>query len=390
MAAGSPTSASADLGAWAYWPDNPFWSFQFIRLVEQANTGGSDFSEAEAVARNLPVGDAEAWYAGFTALAERLESEAERAHADGHVVSARETWLRASNYHRAAGFFLSPADERHAGRVIARRRCFGAAAEHSEGAIEPVEVPYEDTTLPGYMFAPPAGTPRPAPAAIIFGGADAVAEEMYFFLGRALAERGFAVLAFDGPGQGEALRRGIVARPDFEVAVRAVVDHLLERNDVDGDQIVLVGQSLGGYYASRAAAFEPRLKACVIWGALYDLHRIFEGHLARADATAAHFVEQFKLILGVADVEAIMSTLEAFTLDGIAERIRTPTLIVHGEADMLCPIEDAHRTFGEIPTDEKDLIVYPRGEPGCTHCQVDALPLVTFDICNWLERRIRS
>ena len=387
----APARGASELGAFAYWPENLFWSFQFIRLVGEASVGGADFTECHQVARNLPVGDADAWYDGFRTLARALDDRAATADAAGHVVSARDTWLRSSNYHRAAGFFLSPLDDRHAGAVLDRRRAFQAAAARMEPAIQPVEIPYEATTLPGYIFPAAPGARRPTPGAVIFGGADAVAEEMYFFLGRALADRGITVLAFDGPGQGEALRRGIVGRHDWEVPVAAAVDLLAARDEVDGDRIGLVGQSLGGYYASRAAAFEPRLKACVVWGQNYDVHSWLVDRLSRDDDPAVpHFVEQLGVILGVEGAEAVLARLEPFSLDGVAERIDCPTLILHGANDLLCDLDHAQRTLREIPHPVKELILYPEDTPGSTHCQVDALPLVQHDICNWLERQIAA
>ena len=179
------------------------------------------------------MGDGEARLQAFTSLAVAVEATAEKDAAAGHRVSARDGYLRASNYHRSAGFFLSPADPRHGVAVLARRRCFGAAAALSEAEIEAVEIPYGETTLPGYRFGPAGPGENPGPAVITFGGTDAVAEEMYFFIGRSLAERGFTVLAMDGPGQGEALRRGIHGRPDWEVPVGAAIDFLEAREDVD-------------------------------------------------------------------------------------------------------------------------------------------------------------
>jgi dienelactone hydrolase len=382
-----PTT-STQFGAYAYWPENPFWSFQLIRLVEQACAGGSDFTEVHTVARDLPVGDVEAWHDGFRGLADELEREAGDAARGGHRVSARDAFFRASNYHRAAAFFLSPTDERHADAVLARRRCFVAAAEHHDAPIEPVEIPFGDVTLPGYRFGPPARDER-GPGTLVFGGADAVAEEMYFFLGRALAERGFTVLAFDGPGQGEALRRGIHARPDWEVAATAAYEVLAAREDVDGTRIGLVGQSLGGLYATRAAAFEPRLHAVVVWGALYDLCATVKEHVDRSGATGVHYLEQYRVMLGLDDVDDVLPGLAPFTLAGVPEQMRTPTLIVHGQDDMLCPVGDAHRVMREMPGAQNKLIVYPSGEPGCTHCQVDALPLVQTNIADWLEDMAR-
>jgi dipeptidyl aminopeptidase/acylaminoacyl peptidase len=383
------SSTTTALGAYAYWPENPFWSFQLLRLIEQANVGGSDFSELHGAVKDLAVGDDEAWLQAFSSLASSVEATADADAAAGHRVSARDGYLRATNYHRSAGFFLSPADPRHGAAVLARRRCFAAAAALSEAEIEAVEIPYGETTLPGYRFGPASASQAAGPAAITFGGTDAVAEEMYFFIGRSLAERGFTVLAMDGPGQGEALRRGIHGRPDWEVPVGAAVDFLAARDDVDPDRLVLIGQSLGGYYAPRAAAFEPRLRATVVWGAVYDLTEALELHQAE---TREHFVEQFKRIFGIeaeGEVE-LWDLVRTYSLDGVAAKIESPILIVHGEDDRLAPVDHARRLYDEVASEEKKLIVYPSGELGCTHCQIDALALVQHDICNWVELQTRN
>jgi dipeptidyl aminopeptidase/acylaminoacyl peptidase len=388
MQPSAATSRYPELGAWEYWPGNPFWSFQVVRLVEQANYGGADFAEIHSAVKDLPEGDGEAWYDAFKRLADEVQAKAEGAAAGGHRVSAREAWFRASNYHRSAGFFLSPADPRHGDTVLGRRQCFQAAADRAAAEIRSVEIPFEGASLPGWIFGPAEPTGKPTPAVVIFGGTDAVAEEMYFFLGRALADRGFLVLSIDGPGQGEALRRGIYARADFEVAVTAAIDHLLERDDVDPERLGLVGQSLGAFYAVRAAAFEPRLKACVVWGASYDVHASMRRHVDSGSDVGVHFTEVFKVLLGAGDADEVFTRLEAFTLDGVTERVHVPTLIVHGENDLLCALADAERVVAEIRSDDKELIVYPMNTPGCTHCQVDALAHVHYDMCNWLETRL--
>ena len=81
--------------------------------------------------------------------------------------------------------------------------------------------------------------------------------------------RGIATLVFDGPGQGEG-EYDFAIRGDYEVAVKAVVDFVETRGDLDTARIGLWGVSLGGYYAPRAAAFEKRIKACIALGGPFD------------------------------------------------------------------------------------------------------------------------
>jgi len=375
----APGDAAA-LGAYAYWPDNLEWSTQMLRLIGYAYVGGADFSEVHAVARSLPVGDREAWREGFAALARRVDERAERAHAGGHRVSAREAWLRACVYYRISGQLHAIDGLRDAPGVADSRRCFRSAAPLAPAPIEPVEIPYETTTLPGYLVAAADGD-GPRPAVIVIGGIDAFSEEMYLKIGRALSERGFAALLFDGPGQGEARRRGIYARHDYEVPVAAAIDWLQARAEIDGERIALVGSSLGGYYATRAAAYEPRLRACVIWGASegIDLAKLQPG------GPLENRLRQVQALFGTDDPDELRAKAGGFDLDGVAARIACPTLIVHGESDVLVPLAAAQRTYDEIVHDDKQLITYPPGEPGCTHCQLDALSAAHHDICNWLE-----
>jgi len=384
----SSSSAPGDavaLGAYAYWPDNLEWSTQMLRLIGYAYVGGTDFSEVHAVARSLPVGDRDAWQQGFAGLARRVDERARLARAAGHDVSAREAWLRACVYYRISGQLHAIDGLRDAPGVADSRRCFRAAAELAPTPVEPVEVPYEGTSLPGYLVAAARGD-GPRPAVVVVGGIDAFSEEMYLKIGRALSDRGFAALLFDGPGQGAARQRGIYARHDYEVPVGAAIDWLQARDDVDGERIALIGSSLGGYYATRAAAYEPRLSACVIWGASegIDVAKLQPG------GPLEHRLRQVEALFGTDDPEQWREEAGRFDLDGVAERIACPTLILHGESDVLVPLAAAQRTYDEIGHDDKRLITYPPGEPGCTHCQLDALSVAHHDICNWLEDHVAA
>lgn len=322
----TPRTPGETIG-FAMWPENPNWSFQFQRLAVQAYTQGTDFAEFYLALRHVKAGDVEAWYQALNALAAKLEKEADQAFNEGHKITAREKWLRANNYYRASGFFYNITDERGGRAVEGRRRCFKKFASLSDVPIIPVEIPYEDTTLPGYIFSPVGNVKKLTPAVIMMGGGDTVAEEMYLNVGHALAIRGFTCLSFDGPGQGEALRRGLVARYDWEVPIRACIDFLEKNDDVDSKRIAVCSLSLGGYYAGRAAAFEHRLAACIIWGGVYSFPPIVS-HNPKAD-----WVGPLKTLFGAESLEEVQEKVKAYTLKGIAKNIECPTLILHGEAE---------------------------------------------------------
>ena len=90
-------------------------------------------------------------------------------------------------------------------------------------------------------------------------GLDSTKEEFFFFE-QSFLDRRMATVALDGPGQGET-GLAVPIRPDYETAVSPLLDLLAKRDDLDHDRAGIVGVSLGGYYAPRAAAFEPRFRA---------------------------------------------------------------------------------------------------------------------------------
>jgi pimeloyl-ACP methyl ester carboxylesterase len=380
----------ADYGAFVYWPEHVAWSNQLNRLIGYIGLGGADFSEVHCVARELPVGDEEAWRAGFAALARRLDELAAAAADVGRQITARDTWLRASVYYRFAGQLhaLGGGPVPHVEDSI---RCFRAAIAYKAAHVQPADVPLEAAALAGYLLTPTScqvPADRPQPAVIVTGGIDAFAEEMYLKIGTALRRRGSVVLLLDGPGQGESARRGLAGRHDFEVACAAAVDFLTARADVDPGRIAFVGQSLGGYYATRAAAYETRLAACVIWGATGNFFAEV-GHRVTEDSPLAQHRGQAERFFGVSGANAVKQALQTMSLEGVPELIRCPTLILHGAADIQIPVAAARWTHDHITNAHKQLIIYPAGQPGGTHCQLDSPLTAQRDIGDFLDSQLK-
>lgn len=377
-------------GAFEYFPDNLEWSTQMMRLFSYCYVRGADFSEVHAVARTLPVGDDAAWQRGFSELANQIEASARTSAAGGHDVTARDLFLRATIYHRISGQMADIAGDTDVPPgLLESVRCFTEASARMTPTFVPVEVPYEDALLPGYLCIPDTSTAAGVPTVIDIGGIDAWAEEQYFKIGSALVERGYGVLLLNGPGQGAAKQRGIFGRHDFETAAAAAVDFLQAQPGVDGDRIALIGSSLGGYYAARAAAFERRLKATVIWGAAIG----FDPSLidATGSGRAGSRIRQVERFLGVAGLEALLEHGSKFQLGpAVLGNVSAPVLILHGGSDMLAPVSHAQTVHDDIGYPDKTLLVYPPGTPGCAHCQLDALGVAQRDICDWLDDKVRS
>ena len=215
--------------------------------------------------------------------------------------------------------------------------CRNLALPHLAPPGERVAIPYEGRHLYGNLRKP-AGTGR-LPVVVMCMGLDSAKEEMDSYESYFL-QRGMATLAFDGPGQGEG-EYDFGIRGDYEVAVQAVVDHVVGRSDLDPERIGLWGVSLGGYYAPRAAAFEKRVKACIGLSGPYDFGDLWEQlpPLSRnAFRVRSHCTTE-------ADARRNAATL---SLKGVAARITCPLTLVAGQQDRLVPWQDAERLAREV------------------------------------------
>ena len=270
--------------------DDPEDDGQFLRTLDHAPLG-AQIGEAWTIAAQIRVGDAASWYNAWSSYADRLYDLAVESHAAGHWVSARNAFLRASNYYRTAYIFMFalPIDPRVIEAYEKQTNSFQKAAALFEQPIEVLKIPYENTTLPGYFIKPHrSNTARKT--FLCTGGYDGTCEELFFSTAGGALERGYNVLIFDGPGQGGALvMQKLPMRADWENVVTPVVDYLLTRPDVDSARIALYGGSFGGYLAPHAAAFEHRLAACIADAALFDpaalANKMFPPEIASALAS---------------------------------------------------------------------------------------------------------
>jgi dipeptidyl aminopeptidase/acylaminoacyl peptidase len=277
------------------------------------------------------------WCAAWSARAAVHEGLGRDALAAGHFKSAAEHLGRAAaTYHFAKFLFVQDMAQMKAAHQKAVT-CLDLALPHLDPPGERVLIPYEDGHLVGTLRLP-KGVDRPA-IVLMTMGLDSTKEEFLTFETDFL-QRDMAVLAFDGPGQGEA-EYDYPIRYDYENVVGPVIDYLCTRSDVDTDRIGIWGVSLGGYYAPRSAAFDKRIKACVAncgpynWGALWDK--------IPALSRQAYTVRSHS----VTEEEAHKKAFQ-ISLDGVAEKITCPTLIIAAGLDRLCPPEDALRLAREI------------------------------------------
>ncbi len=279
----------------------------------------------------------EGWLAELGRLGDEYETLAHEAEARGHSISVGEHYWQAAICWHFAQFlwFDRPAEKLHA--LKRKVELYLRGAPLFDPPAERVEVEFEGTRIPGYLRLPPRLDGR-APLAILLGGLDSTKEESYHFENACL-RRGLATFSFDGPGQGEYLTQRPLA-PDFERYSAAVIDHLAKRPEIDSERIGAVGRSLGGYFAARAAAYNKRLRACVVFGALYDLSQF--------DSIPARTQMGFRFVTGIANPAEAKATAQAYVdLAGITQRIRQLIYILHGALDVLFPVGQAQRLYDE-------------------------------------------
>jgi hypothetical protein len=214
---------------------------QLVRAIDLGCAGGSTIAECLMTAALVEDEDEVSWYEAWNATARRVEAIAEQALAENHLISARQTYLRASMYYRAAEFYMhAPAHLERALEAASRmKECFLKAIPYLPFKVEPVRVPLEETTLPCYFYCAPSSAKTRAPALIISSGIDDTAEEVHFKIATAAVMRGYNVLVLQGPGQGQALReQGLKFRPDWETVVSSTVDYVVGRPEVDWNRRV--------------------------------------------------------------------------------------------------------------------------------------------------------
>jgi predicted amidohydrolase/dienelactone hydrolase len=324
---------------------NAHWAARFV-------ANGTSYSDFQATMARISAWDD--WCREWGRTAQHYEQLAEAAEAAGQAVTAGEAWRRAAlAWHWGKFVFVDhPAEQRAAHeRTVAD---FRRGAGTLDPPAELVRVPYRDTTLAAYLRVP-ASHEKP-PVVIMMPGLDSVKEELQATAEYMLA-RGLAVIAIDGPGQGEA-EYELPIEPAYERVTAAVIDYLQGRDDIDPARIGAFGVSLGGYYAARSAAFEPRLKAAVALAGPYRWDLDWDDLPPQTRATFQHRS-------GAATQAEARERAAALTLEDAAAQITCPLLVAHGGRDRLIPAYHAERLAREAPGAE--LMLDPDGTHGLTN-----------------------
>ncbi len=315
----------------------------------------------------------EDWMKNWMELALVHQNIAESSLKEGNLATAGEAFFRATQYNHFAQFHdfhnTSLKNEAFRRKIYNHKTgapCFSPPAER-------IEIPFENTKLPGY-FRLPAGKKKP-PLVILVGGLEGGKEENHLFQGLCL-ERGLATFAFDGPGQNE-VYYSMKARLDFEKSASAVIDYFQKREEIDRERIAVVGRSLGGYYAPRCAGYDKRIKACVAWSSLYDFASAW-------DFMSALHKDGLAYIAGKKDRDEARTFYNDWTLKGVADKITCPLYILQGRLDDVFPAEHANL----LAKDAKGPTTVTIEEEG-VHCAHNLSHIVRPRIADWVAKTMK-
>src|ERR671916_687383 len=361
---------------------------------------GCPLGEISATTSLIEEGDRDGWYLQWTATAERVAGYADESARAGHTISASDAYLRASSYYRTAyvPLFGSPVDPRLVEAFDKETDAFQKAAALMTPPVEPVEIPFEGTTFPGY-FCQVDDSGKPRPTLICTNGYDSTINELYLDFA-AVLPRGYNLLLYDGPGQGRVLiKQGLIIRPE-----------------VDPEKIAIMGISLislGGYLAPRAASSEHRLAACIADPGLWDM---LEAAKARFSALPKEVLEKFPnvdpevlepivehiqetpalrwaivqrafWVQGAGSLSEYLKLAEDYSLKEVVSQIRCPTLLTWAESDPLS--WNAEQIYDRL-TSQKELVRFYDAEGAGDHCEAKTRPLFHQRAFDWLDETLAA
>lgn len=355
---------------------NYVWNLQ----VNLALACGGNHGEVDAACRPIFEAAANGEDAGtellfdsWIAVAKQVEENARKDEEQGYLLSAGTKYARASGYYLSAERMQS---RDYAPRWEAYDKGLALYRKHVECSglhIDFVDIPYEGTSYPAIFVHDGSGIKRPALVSV--NGLDSMKEQVNMAgHGKSNLDRGMYTLFVDQPGTGEALRkRDLTAVYDTEKWATPAFDYLASRDDVDENRIGIFGLSLGGYYAPRAAANEPRFALCAVMGANHVWGQRQKERMEReGENPVPHYWDHVLWVWGKENLDDFMAYMPKVTLDGQIEKMKMPFLITHGEGDRQIPLSNAYRSYEQaVNSVNRHLRIFTTKDFEIEHCGAD-------------------
>ena len=366
----------------------PTFHYETLRNAGYILANCADLGEILETVKVIAEGDVQSWYTAWEATADRVLALAERTQ---DSLSKGGAYMRASTYQRTAEFLLPPDDPKRPESFAKTGSYFFKGLDTLGVRYERITVPYGAGSLRALYYAGPQGA-ETKPLIMFGGGFDSILEEYYPNFAEAALKRCYSVLTYEGPGQGEALRKyGLTYTAEWEKPVTAVLDEFLQTH-AKPSKIVLIGMSMGGYFAPRAAAFEERIDGVVAYDTCYDFGEVAspllvaaKNPLATKNIGVSWAYRNALWTMGTKDADETVKAFAAYTLAPVADRIRQDVLILAGAEDHFIPFHqtaDFEKALINARSVTKRIFDGPSG--GAGHCQGGALALYHAAVFDWL------
>ena len=372
---------------------NYIWNLSVAIAMESGGQIG-EIIDMCAPIRDAAAGGADvgtpAFMQQWAAMGDKLIALAEEDEAKGRAFSASDKLERASLYLFTAERMQGHG---HPGRkeTYARARAaFDKSTALGQINRERVEIPLATGTMPALYTRAPG--PGPHPVVVYCNGLDSCKELLYWSrLPEALARRGVSTLCVDQPGSGEALRlQGLPVDPHSENWASKAVDWLEAQADVDPKRIGMTGISLGGHFAPRAVAYEPRFASGAVWGANHNWREVQDKRMAReGENPVPHYWAHVMWAFGAADMADFLAKSADMNLNGHMDRIRVPFLVTHGAQDRQISAAYADDLYDQlVNAPRREKVIFTAREGGVEHVGADNMAYGRDCIADWFAETL--
>lgn len=370
-----------------YFP-NYIWNLSVAMALESGAQIGEIVDMCQPI-RDAAASGADAgtpqFMAQWVAMADRLIGLADEDEARGRGFSASNKLERASLYllvaERMQGHGYPGRIETYAKALAS----FERSTRLGSLARERVEIPLAEGTMPAlYTRAPGDG---PHPVVVYCNGLDSCKELLYWSrLPEALARRGISTLCVDQPGTGEALRLlKLPVDPHSESWASKAVDWLEAQPETDRARIGMTGISLGGHFAPRAVAYEPRFASGAVWGANHNWREVQDKRMKReGENPVPHYWAHVMWAFGARDMDEFLAKSADMNLNGHMDRVTVPFLVTHGAGDRQISVDYAHDCYNQlVNSPRRELKLFTAREGGVEHVGADNMSFGRDYIADW-------
>lgn len=255
---------------------------------------------------------------------------------------------------------------------------------------ERVEIPLANGTMPALYTR--AEGPGPHPVVVYCNGLDSCKELLYWSrLPEALARRGVSTLCVDQPGSGESLRlQDLPVDPHSESWASKAVDWLESQPDVDPKRIGMTGISLGGHFAPRAVAYEPRFASGAVWGANHNWREVQDKRMKReGENPVPHYWAHVMWAFGAKDMDEFLAKSTDMNLNGHMDRIKVPFLVTHGAHDRQISVSYADDLYDQlVNSPRREKVIFTAREGGVEHVGADNMAYGRDLIADWFAETL--